>query len=164
MKKNILALLYIFLTFSFVFSQSDDIKEINILHWNDFHARNSAYKISKKDSLGNQIQVYIGGTSSMLGYLNKYRDNKSLVLNGGDDYQGTPISSITRGFSQIELLNLYKLDAFVIGNHDFDYGTDALDSALMLANFDYLSANTYSPKKKSTFGKSYVIKNINGIK
>jgi hypothetical protein len=43
----------------------------------------------KKDSLtGENITYYVGGTSNMLGYLNKYRDKKSLVLNGGDDFQG----------------------------------------------------------------------------
>jgi 2',3'-cyclic-nucleotide 2'-phosphodiesterase (5'-nucleotidase family) len=100
----------------------------------------------------------------MLGYLNKFRDEKSLVLHGGDDYQGSPISSITKGFSQIELLKMYDLDAFVVGNHEFDYGASVLDSGLKTANFDVLSANLYLPSEHRTFGKSYVIKEKNGIK
>jgi 2',3'-cyclic-nucleotide 2'-phosphodiesterase (5'-nucleotidase family) len=79
-------------------------------------------------------------------------------------FRETPISSITRGNSQIELLNLYNLDAFVIGNHEFDYGQYALDSALMKAKFDYLSANVFLRSKNKTFGKPYVIKKINGVK
>lgn len=150
------------------FSQSSDsknVKELTILHWNDFHARNLPYRVSKKDSVsGESISYYIGGTSNLLGYLKKLRDNKSLVLNGGDDYQGSPISTITRGNSQVELLNLYGLDAFVIGNHEFDYGQDALDSALMKANFDFLSSNVLNKKNNKTFGKPYVIKKINGVK
>jgi len=147
---------------------TSNLKELTILHWNDFHARNLPYRVSKKDSVtGESTSYYIGGTSNMLGYINKYRNenkSKTLLLNGGDDYQGTPISSITRGNSQIELLNLYGLDAFVIGNHEFDYGQYSLDSALKKANFDYLSANVFLKSKNKTFGKPYVIKKINGIK
>ncbi len=166
MKKYIIFVLFIAFVLP-VFSQNSDdrnIKELTILHWNDFHARNMPYKINKKDSLGNQYQVFVGGTSSMLGYLNKYRNEKSLILNGGDDYQGTPISSITKGFSQIELLNLYNLDGFVLGNHDFDYGMYTLDSALRNANFNYLAANISYKKDGRPFAKPYLIKEINGIK
>ncbi|MDQ3020359.1 MAG: bifunctional metallophosphatase/5'-nucleotidase [Bacteroidota bacterium] len=172
--KILLIVFTLFLSSSFVVSQSSDsqknsgsknIKELNILHWNDLHARNLPYKVTKKDSVtGESTSYYIGGTSNLLGYIKKLRDNNSLLLNGGDDFQGTPISSITRGKSQIELLNLYGLDAMVIGNHEFDYGLDALDSALMIANFDYLAGNAFSKSKKKTVGKPYVIKKINGIK
>lgn len=146
-------------------SKSKNIKEITILHWNDFHARNLPYRVSKKDSVtGESISYYIGGTSNMLGYIKKLRDKNTILLNGGDDFQGTPISTISRGKSQIELLNLYDLDAFAIGNHEFDYGIDALDSALMIANFDYLSANALRKSKNETYAKPYVIKKINGVK
>lgn len=166
MKKYIVFILFTVLALP-VFSQNSDdsnIKELTILHWNDFHARNMPYKINKKDSLGNQYQAFVGGTSGMLGYLNKFRNSQSLVLNGGDDYQGTPISSITKGFSQIELLNLFKLDAFVLGNHDFDYGMYTLDSALKGADFNYLAANLSYKANGKHFANPYLIKEVNGVK
>ncbi len=172
--KTLLTVLAFFLSASFIFSQdsnslkspsSKNIKDLNILHWNDFHARDLPYRISKKDSLsGESSSYYVGGTSNMLGYIEKLRTKNTLLLNAGDDFQGTPISSITRGNSQIELLNLYHLDAYVIGNHEFDYGEYALDSALMKANFDYLAANAFLKSENRTFGKPYVIKTINGVK
>jgi 2',3'-cyclic-nucleotide 2'-phosphodiesterase (5'-nucleotidase family) len=142
----------------------DNIREITILHWNDFHSHDLPEKRQKKDSTGKEYIYWYGGTADMLGYVNKFRNQNTLVLNAGDDFQGTPISTITRGKSQIELLNLYNLDAFVIGNHEFDYGQFALDSALQLAKFDYLSANVFFKPKEKTFGKSYVIRDIDGIK
>jgi 2',3'-cyclic-nucleotide 2'-phosphodiesterase (5'-nucleotidase family) len=154
----------VFLCYCTSFSQ-DNLKEVTIFHWNDFHAYNLPVKRAKKDSsTGETVYYYYGGTSNMLGYLNKYRTPNSLVLNAGDDFQGTPISNFTKGKSQIELLNLYNLDAFVIGNHEFDYGQYALDSALMLAKFDYLSANVYFNPRNSTMGKSYIIRDVNGVK
>ncbi|MEO8447806.1 MAG: bifunctional UDP-sugar hydrolase/5'-nucleotidase [bacterium] len=144
---------------------SGKIKDITILHWNDLHARNLPYKISKKDSAtGKDNSYFVGGISNMLGYLNKFRNDKTLSLNGGDDFQGTPISTLTRGKSQIEFLNMLKPDAFVIGNHEFDYGQYALDSALMKADFDVLSANVFLKTKNKTMGKPWVIKKINGVK
>ena len=170
MKKFLFTFISVFIFTSFSHSQSKENKsgnvtEITILHWNDFHSRNLPYRVSKKDSVtGETNAYYIGGTSNMLGYINKYRNKSSLLLNGGDDFQGTPISAITKGNSQIELLNIYDLDAFVIGNHEFDYGQYSLDSALMKANFDYLAANAFFNSKNRTFGKPYVIKKINGVK
>jgi 5'-nucleotidase / UDP-sugar diphosphatase len=142
-------------------SKNENIKKISILHWNDLHARNMPYTVSRKNP---DTTYFVGGISNVLGYINFLRDDNTIVLNGGDDYQGSPISSITRGFSQIELLNLFPLDAFVIGNHEFDYGQFALDSALMMANFDYLSANVFFNPKNSTFGKPFIIREVNGIK
>ena len=161
--KRLLTLISVFiLSVSFINAQ-ENVKELNILHWNDFHARNVPYKKTKiKD--GDTTKYFVGGTSSMLGYLNKNRKDNSIVLNGGDDFQGSPISSITRGLSQIKLLNLYKLDAFVLGNHDFDYGQYALDSALMIANFNSIACNLFDVSKKSIFSKSNVIKEVNGVK
>ncbi len=169
MKNYFLITISLLLIASFTYSQNSkttgNIKDLQILHWNDLHARDLPYKISKKDSVtGENVSYIIGGTSNMLGYIKKFRDKKTLLLNGGDDFQGTPISTITRGKSQIELLNLYNLDAYVIGNHEFDYGQYALDSALMDEKFDYLSGNVFLKTKNKTMGKPYVIKKINGIK
>ncbi len=158
-------LLYVFTALFALNSYSQDIKEVTILHWNDFHARNQPYKVSKKDSItGEQVYYLVGGVGSMTGYLKKYRSPNSLILNAGDDFQGTPISNFTRGKSQIEILNSYKLDAFVLGNHEFDYSQYSLDSALALAKFDYLSANVFMESKNKLMGKPYVTKVVNGVK
>lgn len=144
---------------------AQDLKEVTILHWNDFHARNQPYKVLKKDSVtGEQVYYWVGGVGSMTGYLNKYRTPNSLVLNAGDDFQGTPISNFTRGKSQIEIMNSYNIDAFVLGNHEFDYSQYSLDSALALAKFDYLSSNVYMQSQNKLMGKPYVIKEVNGVK
>ena len=158
--KAIILILFV----SFALYSQDNIKEINIIHWNDFHAHNQIQKGTKKGESGTEETYYFGGTGSMLGWVKKFRTDNSLVLNAGDDFQGTPISNFTRGRSQIELLNLYNLDAFVIGNHEFDYTDASLDSALQNANFDYLSANVYLKSKGRLIGKPYTVKEVNGVK
>ena len=166
MKKHTLLVIILFLLYIplSVFAQTtdnSDTKEVTILHWNDFHARNMPYKVNKKNE---KEPVYVGGVSSLLGYLRLNRDNKSLVLHGGDEYQGTPISTISKGFSQVGLLNLFNLDGFVLGNHDFDYGQYTLDSALRGANYDYLAANISRKNNSGTYAKPYIVKIVNGVK
>ena len=160
--KRLIIVLLLTLTYTYSGAQ-DNVKELSILHWNDFHARNVPYKTSKKKD-GETVNYFVGGTASLLGYLNKLRDDKSLVLHGGDDYQGSPISSITKGLSQIELLKLFNLDAFVVGNHEFDYGSLVLAEGLSQLNCDVLSANLYIPAENKNFAKSYTIKEKNGIR
>ncbi|MBZ0204523.1 MAG: bifunctional metallophosphatase/5'-nucleotidase [Ignavibacteria bacterium] len=151
--------------FSFSAMAQESTKDVTILHWNDFHARNQPYKVSKKDTAsGELVYYYVGGVGSMSGYLKKYRTPNSLVLNAGDDFQGTPISNFTRGKSQIELMNMYNVDAFVLGNHEFDYGQYALDSALKLAKFDVISSNVMWRTNNKLMESPYTIKTVNGVK
>jgi len=166
MLKKVLVLILLTVSSASFAQETDnpDVKEVTILHWNDFHSRNLPYRYTKKDSINGDSTYYIGGTASMLGYLNKFRNGSSLVLNGGDDFQGTPISSLTKGKSQIELLNLYGLDAFAVGNHEFDYGALHLDSLLQQANFDVLSGNVFLKSLNRTIGKPWVTKIVNGVK
>lgn len=164
MKKYSILVLLFSLTFSTLFAQGD-IREMQILHWNDLHATNMPYEVRRTDrNTGEETRFNVGGISGVLGYINKFRNENTLVVNAGDDYQGSPISSITQGFSQIELLNLFNLDAFALGNHEYDYGWWTLDSGLQLANFDYLSANIYNDNENRLEGKPWIIREFNGIK
>ncbi len=160
MKRQITYLLiFLLLFFQFLFSQN--LEKILILHWNDFHAQNISMRTMCNDTV-----CYVGGTANLLGLINKFKSEFKdvLVLNGGDDFQGTPISSITKGKSQIELMNIISPDAMVLGNHEFDYGRDALEEALKIANFDVLSANLWDKRKEKTFGKPYIVKKVGKAK
>ena len=161
-KLKLITIFLLFVSAGLLYPQ-ENVKEIKILHWNDFHSRNLPYKASKKVD-GETINYMVGGSASLLGYLNKYRDDKSLVVHAGDDFQGTPISSLTRGFSQIQLLNKFNLDAYTIGNHEFDYSAGNLESALDSANFKYLAGNlAYFPERRF-FADLTTVKEINGVK
>ncbi|MBS4028651.1 MAG: hypothetical protein KGZ58_08435, partial [Ignavibacteriales bacterium] len=75
------------LAFSSLLSAQENTATLRILHWNDFHAQNTPFKISKKDSLtGKEISYFVGGTAAFLGYINKYKTEKKnvLLLNAGD--------------------------------------------------------------------------------
>ncbi|MCX7761618.1 MAG: 5'-nucleotidase C-terminal domain-containing protein [Candidatus Kryptonium sp.] len=148
----------------FTFSQilfSQNLEKVLILHWNDFHSQN----IPMRSTCGDTV-CYVGGTANLLGFINKFRSEEKnvLVLNAGDDFLGTPISSITKGRSQIELMNIIKPDAMTLGNHEFDYGRDALEEALKIAKFKVLAANLWDKRKGKHFVEPYIVKKLGKAK
>ncbi len=68
-------------------------------------------------------------------------DGNFLILSGGDNWTGPAISTWFDGASMVEVMNTMQYTASAIGNHEFDFGLDALQQRLDEANFPYLSAN-----------------------
>lgn len=65
------------------------------------------------------------GISRISSYL-KDRKNKNpnnvFILSAGDMFQGTAVSSMTRGRVVVDAMNEIGFDAMTIGNHEFDWG------------------------------------------
>lgn len=94
--------------------------QITLLHHNDFHAANTPFT-AKLDSMKFDIK----GIAGLKGLASAVQDTSSpsMWLFAGDEFTGTPISSMTQGASQIQILQRLGIDIAVIGNHEFDYGT-----------------------------------------
>lgn len=90
-----------------------------------------------------------------------------LLIDNGDMLQGTPLTyyyaKVQKGGINpiIDVLNYIKYDACVVGNHEFNYGRDILNSAVSQSEFPWISANIIDKSsKKPLFGKPYIIKNF----
>lgn len=89
---------------------------LDIYYLNDFHGA----IINDGSELGlARIANYI---------LTKKEENpdNTLFVTGGDILQGSALSNYFIGESTIDLLDLSQLDAFVLGNHEFDWGLDEI--------------------------------------
>ena len=135
---------------------------ITILHWNDFHSANIPY-LSR---WGKTRGMEIGGYATLAGYIDSMKTiyPDAIVLNAGDDFQGSPISAMTKGMSQILILNEINPTAFTIGNHEFDYGMENLRTAVNTANFRILSCNLFDSTSMSLFTDPYTVVESNSIK
>ena len=131
------------------------VVDAQLIHWNDFHSANLSFVPTYK----NPDKIKVGGSAILAGYIDSLRNvyGNPLVVNAGDDFQGSPVSSITKGLSQILIMNKIKPDAFTIGNHEFDYGKEELRSALSRANFPVVSSNIFDKNKNELFTKPYHI-------
>ena len=165
-KINLLAYLLLFFTFStssLLFSQN--LKDLRILHYNDFHAANVPYNVNKFEvpEITDSVMM-VGGAAYIKAYINKNTDLNTILLNAGDIYQGGPASAITKGKSQIIIENYMNSDVVTLGNHEFDYTTDTLISFLKLANFKIICCNIVDKKTKKPLFDPYKIITKNGIK
>jgi 2',3'-cyclic-nucleotide 2'-phosphodiesterase (5'-nucleotidase family) len=68
-------------------------------------------------------------------------DDNCLILSGGDVFISSPISSIFKGRTTVQVMNAMGYDALGIGNHELDFGVDNAAGLRESADFPFLSAN-----------------------
>ena len=123
--------------------------ELNILHINDFHSRIESINAtdstcSAEDEAKN---ICFGGAARLLTAINQTRDglkaqNKNVILlNGGDNFQGSLFYTTYKGATEAEVLNAMKFDAMTVGNHEFDDSDDVLATFLDKVQFPVVTAN-----------------------
>lgn len=67
----------------------------------------------------------------------------SLLFDAGDASQGAALASLSRGDYSFELMKTAGYDAMCLGNHEFDYGLDALLGHAASVPFPLLGANVF---------------------
>lgn len=98
--------------------------------------------------------------------------NPDIKVFNGDAFQGSYESNMTRGKILVEAFNEMGFDAFVIGNHEFDWGFDEIrkykdgDLNNGEANFTFLGCNIIDKETEQLvdFLEPYYIKEIDGHK
>ncbi|HYC50934.1 MAG TPA: 5'-nucleotidase C-terminal domain-containing protein [Gemmatimonadaceae bacterium] len=89
--------------------------------------------------------------ATIMDSLRKTHPDRVVLVDAGDDLQGTPITSIAIRDSAlpnpiIAAMNALRYDAGVIGNHEFNYGLPYLNRAIAQATFPMIAANVYTPE------------------
>lgn len=92
-----------------------------------------------------------------------------LLVDNGDVIQGSPLSYyVLKNDRKADKLqaayNQIGYDVGVIGNHEFNYGTDYLQSAIDASNYPILAANILDASGQPAFGQPYVIFERDGLK
>ncbi|HMR33886.1 MAG TPA: bifunctional UDP-sugar hydrolase/5'-nucleotidase [Geminicoccaceae bacterium] len=84
-----------------------------------------------------------GGFSRLLSILEaeKADDPNVLLLHAGDALSPSLLAGIDHGAHMVDLLNRLPLDAFVMGNHEFDFGPDNAKEQLAKATFTIVNSN-----------------------
>jgi 2',3'-cyclic-nucleotide 2'-phosphodiesterase (5'-nucleotidase family) len=143
-----------FLLLLFVSFAHAEPVELRILHVNDFHGFVEPYKPLGSEEL-------LGGIAYLAGRANELRREKpSLLLSAGDMIQGDNWANLFQAESVIELMNVMRFDAMVLGNHEFDFGQEILKKRVSEAGFPMLGANV----EGLAYVKPYIIKELSGIR
>ena len=105
-------------------------KRIDVLSTNDFHGKVQAGKEP--------------GAAKLMGIINHYRSGNpdgTILVDGGDSYQGTPISNLNDGAPVIKFMNSANYVAQAIGNHEFDWGIEKVKYFDQKTDFPLMAAN-----------------------
>jgi 2',3'-cyclic-nucleotide 2'-phosphodiesterase/3'-nucleotidase len=150
------------------FANSDTVT-ISLLHTTDLHG----HILPTTDYEGTRD---VGGLARCITQIRRWRrkNPNNILIDVGDVYQGTDVGLRTRGSLMIDLFNHLRYDAWVVGNHEFDWGIDPFVSALQRSAMPVIAANmsmegraaTSSQDSKNPFAKiqPYLMKEVAGIK
>jgi 2',3'-cyclic-nucleotide 2'-phosphodiesterase (5'-nucleotidase family) len=112
---------------------------LRILAMNDFHGAVEP----RADTRG----VRRGGAGPLAAAIAKARAEcrppacVSLLLDGGDEFQGTPASNLTYGRAVVPIMKELGIVASALGNHEFDWGVDTLRARIRELPYTVLGAN-----------------------
>ncbi|NKJ03325.1 5'-nucleotidase C-terminal domain-containing protein [Rhizobium sp. SG741] len=121
--------------------------QLNILHFNDFHSR--VESINKFDATCSAAEEAknecFGGAARLKTAIDQRRaalaGQNVVVLDAGDNFQGSLFYTTYKGAAEVEFLNDMKIDAMTVGNHEFDDGEGPLAAFLDKAQFPVVTAN-----------------------
>ena len=118
---------------------------LTILHTNDFHARFEP--ISKYDgpcgAEDNTAGECFGGSARLMTAIAEARERagNSILMDGGDQFQGTLFYTQYKGTLAAEMMNQMGYNAMTVGNHEFDDGPEVLRGFMDAVEFPVLMSN-----------------------
>jgi len=150
-----------------VATPNDDTVRISILHTTDLHG----HILPTGDYAGN---ADLGGFARCVTQIRRWRrqNRNSILIDIGDVYQGTDVSLRSSGALMIDLFNHLKYDAWIVGNHEFDWGVETFANALAKSEMPVLGANMSMEGRASgeiaadPFARiqPYILKEFDGIR
>lgn len=113
---------------------------IDIYELSDFHGAVNFEAGSSETKLGlTRLSQYL---------LDKREENKggTVVISGGDMWQGSADSNLTRGYVVTHSMNYMGFDTMTLGNHEFDWTDEWIKKNKSISDFEYLCANLVDTK------------------
>ncbi len=112
-------------------------ESIDLLSINDFHG--SIDESSKNPGASKLGQYLLDARSA---------NENTLLMSAGDNYQGSAISNLTKGMIVNDIFDYIELDYSAVGNHEFDFGREAIVDWNQSTKF--LAANIVNKSTRNT--------------
>jgi 5'-nucleotidase len=145
---------------------------LHVLHTNDFHSRvlpigGSDSTCSDKDEAEGKC---FGGAARLKTLIDAKRaeleGQNVLVLDAGDQFQGSPFYSTYKGAAEAEFMEMIGYDVMAVGNHEFDDGPEKLAEFVDAVSFPVISGNLDLSRSNLLSGKvgNHVVLEVGGEK
>ena len=136
--------------------------ELSILHTTDVHGH--IWPTTDYEGQGD-----VGGFLRCAARIEELRaaHPNTLLIDCGDTFQGAPESWLNEGRLLIDGLNHLRYDAWVLGNHEIDWGVEVLRRRHDQAEMPFLAANLYFRDPAANWLpkiRPFIIKEVDGIR
>lgn len=159
--KNVLFIILIFCTH---FQSLAQDTQIVIAHTSDTHSRIVPIATAPNDA-PEESKGGFARRAAMLHRLRKENPQNLLLFDCGDFSQGSIYYNLFKGEVEIKLMNAMGYDAALIGNHEFDFGTENLAGLVRMANFPFVCSNyDFSGTPLEGLVKPYIIIERAGVR
>ena len=121
---------------------------IAVVGINDFHGTLMPRERKLRAASGETI-VRSGGASilySMIDVLRKEMNGRVLIVDAGDEWQGTLESNLVKGSTVVSFFNHLGVRVAAVGNHEFDFTVNTMAQRFQEAKYPYVSANIFEKK------------------
>ncbi|MBW7453655.1 bifunctional metallophosphatase/5'-nucleotidase [Paenibacillus sepulcri] len=131
-----------------------ETRTVSIIGINDFHA-----EIFETD--------YTLGCAKLCALLEQEKrgNPNTIVVFGGDNFNGDPVSEELSGEPVIDLMMQLGVKVSAVGNHEFEYGVETLSNWSMQGKFTFVAANLLDRRTGEIAAgfRPYVMQEIAGI-
>ncbi len=110
----------------------DVVETIDFYNFNDLHGK---FEDNDDNPGVDELTTYIENS--------RETDEHVVLLSSGDMWQGGSASNGTHGRIITDWMNYLGFDAMTLGNHEFDWGQDAIRMNVQMAEFPILAINIY---------------------
>jgi 5'-nucleotidase len=133
---------------------------VTLLHTNDTHSHLDPLPRDKGPLSGR------GGIARRARLIKTVREHNpnTLVLDGGDSFQGTPYFNRFKGTLEFELMSMAGYDVVAVGNHDLDAGVEGLATAARHARFSLVASYRVAGTALEGLVQSRVVRELGGVK
>jgi 5'-nucleotidase len=145
---------------------------LHVIHINDLHSR--IEPINRFDSTcgaeDNAAGECFGGVARVATKIAELRaqlaSENVVVLDAGDQYQGSLMYTTYKGDVEIEFMNQIGFDAMAVGNHEFDDGDEGLAKLADGVDFPVISGNIDVSQSNLLAGKidNHIVLEVGGQK
>lgn len=132
------------------------LKTFDLIEITDFHGQ----------LLNNSNTVELGAImAKQIKDIQAANPNDTIVIGGGDLYQGTPVSNVLQGVPVQQVLTNLGMVTAAIGNHEFDWGLNTINTNTMAgAGYNMICANLRNKSDNSRVYDPYKIVTKDGVK
>jgi 2',3'-cyclic-nucleotide 2'-phosphodiesterase/3'-nucleotidase/5'-nucleotidase len=133
-----------------------DSKTFDIIEVTDFHGQ--LLDSSNTKQVGASLAKVIKDVKAT-------NPDRTLIIGGGDLYQGTPTSNVLHGVPVQQVMSNIGMEVTALGNHEFDWGLDVIKKETMVgASYDIVCANVYDKGATTRPFSPYKIITKDGVK